>query len=240
MLNKFILLAALVLAPLAAGAQGLPTYPFIHVNGTGYVEAMPDMGGIDFEITASDADPALALATVEARIAEIRAIMEANGVAAEDLEIRDVRRDIKRSDGGAPLAGPIHEMRCGVKIKIRNLGKWRDVLGPLLAKPNLDGFMTGFDTTERVKVEMDLVADAIKMARRKGAGMAAGIGRKLGPVTAMSTGELKNLSRAMNLLPVENGYRASANRNEKNARDELLTITTLKMVQLVDMIFRIQ
>lgn len=240
MFKKFLILSALILSPVAASAQGLPTYPFIHVNGTGYMETMPDTGAIDFEIIASDADAAVALATVETRIAEIRAIMQANAIPDADLEIRDVRRDIKRAESGAPVAGPIHEMRAGVKIIVRNLSKWKEVMGPLLAAPNLDGFMTVFDTTERVKVEMELVADAIKMAKRKGTNMAAGIGRKLGPVTAMSTGELKNLSRAMNLIPTESGFRGTLNRNEKNNRSELLTISTLKMLQLVDVIYKIQ
>lgn len=240
MFKKFVVLSALVLSPFAAGAQGLPTYPFIHVNGTGYMETMPDMGAIDFEIIASDADAAVALATVEERIAEIRALMEANGIPDADLEIRDVRRDIKRSESGAPFEGPIHEMRAGVKIMVRNLSKWKEVMGPLLAKPNLDGFMTVFDTTERVKVETELVAEAIKVSKRKAANMAAGIGRKLGPVTAMSTGELKNLSRAMNLIPSESGFRGTLNRNEKTSRAELLTISLLKMLQLVDVIYKIQ
>lgn len=240
MFKKLVILSAFVVAPLSVSAQGLPAYPFIHVNGTGSISMMPDLGAIDFEVAASDADPEVALATVNARLAEIRALLAETGIAEADVEIRDVRREIKRSESAEPLAGAIHELRSGVKITIRDLRKWKDVLAPLLAKPNLDGFMTVFDTTEREKVEMDLMAEAIKVARRKGVGMAAGFGRKLGAVRAVSSGELKNLSRSLNLAPSEFSFRGNNNRNEKNVRADLLTINVLKLAQLVDVIFRIQ
>ena len=239
MFAKFILLASLVLSPIAASAQGLPAYPFIHTSGTGATKVIPDLGELNFEIAASGADPALALATVEERIVEIRALGEVTGLAPADVQVRDIRRDIKRTEAGEPLAGPVHEFRSSIKLVVRDLGKWKDVVGPLLSKPNVDGFMMAFDTTQRQAVEAELMVAAIKEARRKGANIAAGFGRKLGPVSAVSSGELKNVTRAMDLVSAEFSYRGNR-RNDPAVRPDLLTIVMLDLVQSVDVLFRIQ
>lgn len=236
---KKILLASLFsLLPFAAGAAELPAYPFIHVSGYGAAVVMPDVGTVEFEIAAQDADPAVVLATVQARIDDIRALMQQLGVAEADLEMRDIRREIKKTD---QPGAPIHDLRCSVKLTVRNLSNWKKMVQPLLDKPNLDGFMTGFDTSEREKIEIELMSDAIKMARRKADGVAAGLGRKVGAVSGVSTGELKNLTRAMNLSPNEfNNYRGNQERRPPADRAELVTVTSIKLQQPVDVIFRIK
>ncbi|MES2902136.1 MAG: SIMPL domain-containing protein [Pseudomonadota bacterium] len=228
-------IATLALAPLAALAQGLPSYPFVHVNASAVTEVIPDSGEVDFEIAVSDADAARALATVEERLVEIRAILASAGIPDADFDIRDVRRDIKK---GEPGAAPIYDYRCGVKIVVRNLANWRSVLEPLLAKPNLDSFITAFDTTQRDKVESELMATAVKKATRKAEALAGGFGRKLGAVTALTSGELKNLTRALNLASTE--FRGSGGQQVRRDKTELLMITSIKMGQPVDVIFKLK
>lgn len=237
-MKKLILASLVALLPFTAAAAELPAYPFIHVNGHASTVVMPDIGTVDFEIAAVDADPAAALKLVEARVEEIRALMQQFGVAEGDLEIRDIRREMKKAE--APGA-PLYDIRCGVKLTVRNLSNWKAMVAPLLDKPNLDGFMTGFDSTERAKIEIELMGEAIKMARTKADGVAAGFGRKVGAVSGVSTSELKNLTRAMNLSPVEfNNYRGNQERKPPANRAELVTVTTMKLMQPVDVIFRIK
>ncbi|WP_426101152.1 SIMPL domain-containing protein [Massilia sp. TSP1-1-2] len=241
-MKKILLATLFALLPLTSGAVDLPAYPFIHVNGYGAAVVIPDIGTVEFEIAAQDGDPAVALATVQARIDDIRAVMQQLGVAEADLEMRDIRRDIRRDIQKTDQPGaPLYELRCSVKLTVRNLSNWKMLVQPLLDKPNLDGFMTGFDSSEREKIEIGLMGDAIRMARRKAEGVAAGLGRKLGAVSAVSTGELKNLTRAMNLSPSEfNNYRGNQERRAPADRAELVTVTSLKLQQPVDVIFRIQ
>ena len=237
-MKKIFLVSLLALLPFTARAAELPAYPFIHVNGYGSAVVMPDVGTVEFEIAAQDTDPAVALEKVQARIDEIRALMQQLGVAEADLEMRDIRRDMKR---GEQPGAPIHDLRCSVKLTVRNLSNWKMMVQPLLDKPNLDGFMTGFDSSEREKIEIDLMGDAIRMARRKAEGVAAGLGRKVGAVSGVSTGELKNLTRAMNLSPNEfNNYRGNQERRPPADRAELVTVTSIKLQQPVDVIFRIK
>ncbi len=238
MLKIVALIAALGAFPFSAVASDLPAYPFVHASGTGASSVMPDLGEIDFEIIANDSDPAVARAVVEARIAQIRALAEGLGVAAGDVDIRDIRKDLKKGADGAAGA-PSYDLRSGVHIKVADLFKWAGLVGPLIDMPNLDGFATSFDTTEREKVEMELVAQAMAAARRKAAAMAKGEGMRLGAVTAVTLGDLKNLSRAMGLAPSDMRYSGSGTRSAYNRKD-LLAIDIIKLAQPVDMIFRLK
>lgn len=240
MLKTALFAALLAAVPMAAGASALPTYPFIHVSGNGEMRVRPDLGQIDFEVTAVDPDPAVATAAVAARVAEIRVLMEAHGITGDDLEVRDMRKDIRKDIKRFETAAPQVEVRCGVKIIVKDLAKWTGIVGPLLNMPNLDGFMTMFDTSERGKVEAGLMNDAIGVARRKAEGIAAGFGRKLGPVSGVSIGELKNLTRSMNLTPSDFYQRGGRGKGEDTPRDELLMINLIKLSQGVDVIFRIK
>lgn len=237
-MNKIFLASLIALLPLTSGAAELPSYPFIHVSGYGSAVVIPDVGTVEFEIAAQDPDPAAALKIVEASIDEIRGLMQQLGVAPADLEMRDIRREMKKTEQSAAL---VYDLRTSVKLTVRNLANWKMVVQPLLDKPNLDGFMTGFDSSQRGKIEVELMGDAINMARRKADGVAAGFGRKVGLVAGVSTGELKNLTRAMNLSPLEfNNYRGNQERQAPANRAELVTVTSIKLQQPVDVIFRIK
>lgn len=120
MMMKFALVAALMCAPFTAGAADLPTYPFIHANGMGAARVLPDIGEIDFEISAADQDPVAARAVVEGKVAEVRALAAELGLPEGDLEIRDVRKDMRKPDPAQPTV-PTYDIRCGVHIKVRDL-----------------------------------------------------------------------------------------------------------------------
>jgi uncharacterized protein YggE len=235
MIRKILFACACGMLSVAARAAELPAYPFIHVGGASLAYVMPDVGEIDFEIVAQDADPAAALQVVATRVAEVRALMQEAGVDSDNVEVRDMRKDMK-GDSGTPN----YEIRCGVKLTIKDLSKWKTIVAPLLDKPNLDGFMPMFDTSQRGKVEAALMADAIKDARRRAEGIAEGFGRKLGAVGGVSTGELKYLARAMNLAPSELSQRGARKNVAGADRTGLLAVNLLKLAQSVDVIFRIK
>ena len=170
---------ATLTAASAAGAAEFPDYPFIHTSGTGFVYVAPDLGEIDFEISLFNADPDAARQAVEARIAAVRAVLTAAAIPAADIDIRDVRRDIRKS-GGAADGTPQYDLKCGVHIKVTDLSKWKTLVGALIVMPDLDGFMIGFDASKREQLEADLTREALNNARRRAENMAAGVGRKLG------------------------------------------------------------
>jgi uncharacterized protein YggE len=237
MFKKLAVLALLLSSPLLAGASQLPDYPFIHASGSAALYVLPDIGEIDFEVSAGDPDPEAARAIVEQRVAAIRALMAEQGVAESDIETRDVRKEMRK--GGDPAAAPSYDIKCSLHIKVSKLAGWRAIVQPLLDMPNLGGFSTTFGTSEKDKIEMQLMTEAVADARRKAEAMAAALGRKLGPAAAVSSGALKNLGRSMGLVPTD-FFGAGGGQREQIKPSDFLSIDILKMAQPVDVIFRIR
>lgn len=238
MLKTILALAALVFAPLAVSASQLPDYPFIHMTGNAKRYVPPDMGAIDFEIIAADADAAAARQLVETRVAEVRALVEAQGLTIDGLEVRNVRQDLRKNAGAD--APHVYEVKCVVHLDVHDLTKWVALASGLLGMQDLDGFATAFDTSDRAKIEADLSAEAVRDARRKSEALANGFGRKLGAVTAVTPGSLKNLGNAMGLVRDEFSYRGNDSQAQRVERENLVNVTIIPMAMSVDVIFRIK
>lgn len=235
MLKRLCLALAIATLPLAASASPLPAYPFVHVSADASVYRVPDIGAIDFEILVANVDPQLARTTVETRLAEVRALLQAQGVPLEDMETRDVRKEQKK-DG--PPEAPVYELRSSVHINMRDLSKWASVVGPLLDMPNLGSFATSFDSSLRDEVEAELMANALREARRRAEIIARGARRKLGPVTAVTPAGVKNLGYTMGLVRDDFSSRRASGANV--ARSEFLSIEALKLAQPIDVVFKLE
>jgi len=233
---KALALAAVLFTAAASQASPLPAYPFVHVSADASRYTTPNIGALDFIVAAADADPALARATVETRIAEVRALLQEQGIPLEDMETRDVRREPGRNAAAEATA---QELRVSVHLIVRDLSKWQAVVAPLLDKPNLLDFATSFDIVEREQVEAELMANALADARRRAEIIAKGTRRKLGAVTAVTPGGVKNVGATIGLVRADVGFtrvRAASNVEGRN----FLSVDALKLVQPVDVVFRLE
>jgi uncharacterized protein YggE len=241
----FKTLALLIaLSPFAAHAADLPSYPFVHAGGEGFLMVAPDMGEIDFDISAFDADPAAAVAIVQARAAEVSALLAEHSGAPEgeggaSAQVRDMRKEMRKSADPDPAAAPDYDIRSSVHIVVRDLSKWRAIMAALLAMKNVDHMSTTFGRSDRLKVEQELTAAAVKDAQRRAENMAAGFGKKLGAVAAVSSGQLRNLTGAVGLMPGD-FYKSRPGVTPPDPDKDFLAIDVLKWSMNVDMIFRIK
>ncbi|MYM23872.1 DUF541 domain-containing protein [Duganella sp. FT135W] len=224
------LVVAVALLPFAAQASSLPEYPFIHTAGEGFAMIVPDMGEIDFDITAFNADPAAAAALVAERAAQVQALM-VDGEASATM--RDMRKEMRSTEAD-------YAIRSSVHIVVRDLGKWRPLMQALLAMPNLDHLSTTFGRTDREKAEQELTANAVKDAQRRAEAMAAGLGKKVGAVSAISSSQLRNLTNAVGLMPGDLYYRNNRTVDAAPSDKDFLAIEVLRWSQTVDVIFRIK
>jgi uncharacterized protein YggE len=237
-----VLTAGLTLAGSAAQASPVPDYPFVHVSGTAFEGVMPDIAALDFEVVAVDADPAAARAVLEARMAEVRALLQQLGLDPEDAHVREVRQSVRKGEAAAAVAVPQYELRCDVHINVRNIALWQPLAGGLFGKPNLDGFASSFDLSTMGQATDELTSQAIGDARHRAEAMATGFGRRVGIVMGATPDALKNLSTAMGLQRDE--FRAERRRTDVGgadvSREQLLAVPALKLQQTVDVIFRLE
>lgn len=240
MLKHALLAGAFALASFTACASQLPDYPFIHAKGSAYVFVMPDMGEIDFDIHAEDASPENVAATLQARIAEMQAMLTGLGAQAAELDVRSVHKNIAKSEKGED----VYVVKCAGHIVVHDLNKWRDVLAPLLNQPNIDNLEVTFGTTQRARLMQDLMGSAVKDAQANADAMAGGFGKHAGVITAITSGELKNLTTSIGLVPGDFYATEQQKHPEGDSRAKdpgaLLSINALKMYQSVDVIFRIR
>jgi uncharacterized protein YggE len=230
----------LTLTSAGAAASTLPDYPFVHVSGSAFQGVMPDIAALDFEIVVVDADPVAGRAVLESRVGEVRALMQQLGLDADDAGVREVRQVLRKGEGNAP-AGPQYELRCDVHINVRNVAAWPALAGGLFGKRNLDGFASSFDLSTMEQVTDELTAQAVGNARHRADAMAAGFGRRVGPVMGATAEGLKNLSTAMGLERDE--FRSGRSGGKSGAadvsREQLLLVPALRLQQSVDVIFRL-
>lgn len=221
-------------APLAAA---LPTYPFIHASGTASLNVLPDVGEIDFEVVVADRDGAAAWQAAEQQVLQIRALLAEKFAGAAVVDVQNLSRSTRKQDSKNPDAIPLVEARCAIHITVGKLQQWTPLVTTLLAMPHVEGFATAFSRSDRQQIESELVGHAIADAKRRAEDIARGFGRRAGAVNAVSTGPLKNVSNALGLATAES-YRPLVRPNPEE-RDYSL-VGVLKMVQSVDVIFRIK
>ena len=239
MFKRRLLSLLFVCLPLPALAGDLPGYPFIHATGTAYGFVTPDLGEIDFDVSVFDPEPEVATAQVAARIAEIKALLVEQGLpeAAAGIDVRDVRKEIRKGAEQDP-AKPQYTVKVSVHINVADLSKWPAVMRPLLHMPNLDAFAVTFGATERIRLEEELMGEAVKDALRKADAMARGFGKRAGAVAGISSDQLKYLGNSVGLVPSDRYHRANS-RQQKDPED-MLKVTGIKMAQTVDALFRIK
>ena len=235
--------AALSLPAAQAVASSIPDYPFVHVTGSNFRVELPDIATLDFQVVAADADPAAARALIDARMAEVRELMQKLSIEEDDMQVREVRQSVRkeRNADGAP----VYELSCDVHIRLRNTANWPALGGGLLGKPNLDSFAADFDLSTMEQVNDEMVAAAIANARRRAEVMAAAGGRRLGPMMAASPDALKKLGTTLGLerdeFRIERRARAPSNQRAADIdRETFVMVQLLKLRQSVDIVFRLE
>jgi uncharacterized protein YggE len=148
--------AALALPTRSAVASGIPDYPFVHVTGGNFRVELPDIAALDFQVVAADTDAAAARAVIDARMAEVRTLLEKLSIDADDMQVREVRQAVRKER--AADGSPVYELSCDVKINLRNVANWPALAGGLLGKPNLDSFAADFDLSTMEQVNDEMVA----------------------------------------------------------------------------------
>ena len=239
MFKRRLLSIVFACLPVSVLASDLPSYPFIHATGTAFSFVLPDLGEIDFDVSVFDPSPEAATLLAQTRITEVKALLVEQGLpeAAAGIEVRDVRKEIRKGAEQDP-ANPQYLIKASVHINVADLSKWPAVLRPLLAMPNLDAFAVTFGATERIRLEEELLEEAVKDAQRQADAMARGFGKRVGAVAGISSDQLKNLGNAVGLVPSDRYQRA--NSRQRQNPDDMLMVTVLKMGQTVDALFRIK
>lgn len=188
------LLATLIaLAASATAADGLPTSPFIQVNGHAQLEVAPDMAYVSLTLEKTDLDAKAARADVEGRTAKVIALARKLGIADKDIDAPSVSvfpqygwvvESSVASKRSYKLIG--HHVTRGVTLTLRDLSRYGELVDGLFDAGVTDLGNVVMDRSDRDALQQKARTQAVADAHDKATGLAKSAGVNLGAVYSIS------------------------------------------------------
>lgn len=178
-----------VSVPTLADNNGLPSVPYVIVDGESTIETAPDYVTLTFDIGETKDTTSAAAAYVNDQTQKLIALAMKDGVAKDDVRAANVnvREDFSYSSGAQVLKGV--NVERSVTVKMSDLSKYSEFMKVLLDEGivGLDDVM--FDTTQRDVLSQRAMDQAIDAAHMKADAAAKHAGAVVDKVYALSVGD---------------------------------------------------
>ena len=168
-----------VALPGAALSASTPSQRTIQVVGDGTVETVPDTAAFDFGVVTKGATAKQALAANAAAAQKIVDALKSAGVAAKDVQTRQVSLNPQQSQNGAAITG--YEAQNTVSATVRNLGSAGAVVDSAVAAGANTVSGPYLTTSAQTSLERQALTAAFDDAKAKAQALAGRAGGSLGP-----------------------------------------------------------
>lgn len=187
----------LLFAPLCLLAEGgLPTQPYIYVEGKAEVEKPADMVTLRFEVSAMQSDQGAANKLVQAQANKVFALIKAAEVQDKDVIAADLESEAEyeRPDD-AERRGKLlgYRVTRPVVVKVRDIKKFPKLVDELLALKVHEFTSISGGLINEQEVEDQVWEKAIANARQRAEKTAAAAGMQIQSVFAMSPVEFPQI-----------------------------------------------
>ena len=198
---KFLLLPCLLL-PLSVLAQGgLPSVPYLYVEGKAEIEKPADMVTLRFELVARNADQAKANQKVQAKANKIFALLKERKISETDVIAADLKSEpqYENEDEADRKRGKIvgYSVVRSFTVKVRDVIAFPKLVDELLAIAGVE--FSGIDGGLSKEKEMqDEVSDnALKSARQRAEKTLQAVGMKIDSIFAVSPVAFPEIQRGI-------------------------------------------
>lgn len=134
-LRFLLVLLSLPVCALAEG--GLPTQPYIYVEGKATIEKPADIVTLSFELSAVEADQAAANKLVQAQAAKVFALLKSSKIDDKDVVASDLQAEAEyeESEETTSKRGKLvgYRVTRPFKVKVREIAKFPKLVDDLLA-----------------------------------------------------------------------------------------------------------
>jgi hypothetical protein len=195
---RTLLLTLSLLVPVLAVADGLPTAPYIQVNGHGELQVAPDMAYISLSLEKTSLDAKAARADVEGRAAKVIALARQLKIADKDIDAPSVtvypeydwvvERSTVSSGSESKRVRKLtgqHVTRA-ITLTLRDLGHYGELVDGLFAAGITDLGNVVMDCSDREALQQKASALAVGDAHDRAAGLAQSAGVTLGSVYSIT------------------------------------------------------
>ena len=192
MLRSLVLFALCL--PVLVLADGLPSSPYIEVNGHGELHVAPDLAYVNLTLEKTSMDAKAARADVEARAAKVIALARQLGIADKDIKAPAITvypqydwHQTSSGDGKQVLVGQ-HVTRS-ISLTLRDLSRYGALADGLFAAgvTRLDDVVP--DRSDRDQLQQQALAQAVRDAHGKAEALATAASVALGAVYRISEQE---------------------------------------------------
>jgi uncharacterized protein YggE len=169
----------------------------VTASGTGTTQAAPDTAEMSFGVTAMSPNAKTALDDASKAAEQIAAALKKQGIAAEDIQTRDVSvyPQSVDQDGKQVITG--YQASLNVTVKVRDISK----LGEVISAANAAGAneISGptFTIDDPAPARAKAIDEAVADARKSAEAMAAAAGKSVGEVLSMSSSDAGFVPSAM-------------------------------------------
>ncbi len=169
----------------------------VTASGMGTAQAAPDTAEMSFGVTTMASDAKSALDDASAVAEQIASAVKKQGVAAEDIQTRDVSvyPQTLDQDGKQVISG--YQASLSVQVKVRDIAK----LGEVISAANAAGANSisgpAFTIADPAPVRAKAIDEAVADARKSAEAMAKAAGKSVGEVLSMSSGDVGLVSVPM-------------------------------------------
>lgn len=195
-MKSLVLLLTLAIAT-AGFATGLPTSPYIYVQGSAETRVDPDMVTLGFNLNATDKDQAKAKAVVSEKSAAVFKLLEKLGIGddaivAHAISVNENYEFItgKREFNGYTVSRPF-------SVRLKDLQLYPKLVNSLidLRVDSIDNAQPGY--TKRDETVAALKKAALEQARRQASDLATGMDSRITGVFAVSPIAFGEISRVI-------------------------------------------
>lgn len=185
---KYLFVFLLAFYAYSGAASPLPDFPFVTVEGNAVKEVRPDIAVVRFEITTFSNSSEAANKALYKVTEEVLKIANELQIPTEALTSYEIEKQIKRKTDEDYNALEIlgYEFSRSVKIELDTLNTYSELIHKLTVIDNVHNVSTDFDTSQREKLEIELISKAAKNARHKATIMAKGLGVQIDSVFAFN------------------------------------------------------
>ena len=241
-----ILLPVLVAIASFAFADGLPTVPYLYVQGSAEVEKKADMVSLRFKLSEVNKEVAAANKAVQAQAAKVFELLKATGIADEDVIASEISSDAEYEEGqGYGAKGKFlgYRVQREFTVKVRDVAKFPKMVNDLFALKvsHFDGVTEEYSKAKELKDETWELA--LKNARAEAEKMAKAAGMKVDSVWVISPEAIPSiqgriLGQDYNSYPVAAGPGRAEREKKADAAPEY-RLAPVKFSQSVHAIYLI-
>ena len=239
---RYFIFFIVVLVSAGVQAGTLPTYPFIHVNGSATITLPANIAEMDFELTSFEASADETLTLLNAQSSEVLEFLSGHQIIAADIEAHDTRKLVSANEMQASDQRlQRHRLIRTFHVYVKNLEQWNAMTQYLLSRLYLGNFSVRFGRTDYAEIEHQLTSKAAENARDRARELAAGFAVKLLGPTAVSEQALSRIDSELGLdgaRLMQNNAGSSVNAGDKPTMSDLSLPGALMYKKSVNVIYR--